>query len=77
MSSAVAPERLLTLTLHLSSDRPSSLIPFNIESPIIMRSFLLSVLEFLRDDCLDDVLDNGSDSDNDVFGFWLLSDDGK
>ena len=42
-----------------------------------MTSFLLSILEFLRDDCLDDVLDNGSDSDNDVFGFWLLSDDGK
>ena len=41
-----------------------------------MASFSLSVLEFLRDDCLDDVLDNGSDSDDDVFRFWLLFDGG-
>ena len=77
MSSVVVPELLLTLTLHVSSNRPSSSIPFNVKSPIIMRSFLLSILEFLRDDCLDDVLDNGSDSDDDVFWFWLLFDDGK
>ena len=32
-----------------------------------MTSFLLSILEFLRDDCLDDVLDNGSDSGDDAF----------
>ena len=38
--------------------------------------FLLSILEFLRDDCLDDVLDNDSDSDDDAFWFWLLFDDG-
>ena len=67
MSSVVVPELLLTLTLHVSSNRPSSSIPFNVKSPIIMRPFLLSILEFLRDDCLDDVLDNGSDSDDDVF----------
>ena len=76
MSSVVVPEWYLTLTLYLSSDRPSSLIPFNIESPIIMTYFLLSVLEFLRDDCLDEVLDNGSDSGDDAFWFWLLFDDG-
>ena len=58
---------ILTLTLYLSSDRPSSLIPFNIELPIIMTSFLLSILEFISDDCLDGVLDNDSDSDDDTF----------
>ena len=41
-----------------------------------MRSFLLSILEFLRDDCLDDVVDNGSDSGYDAFWFWLFFDDG-
>ena len=76
MSSVVAPEWFLTLTLNLSSDRPSSLIPFKIESPVIMTSFLLSILEFLRDDCLDDVVDNGSDSGYDAFWFWLFFDDG-
>ena len=33
-------------------------------------------MEFLRDDCLDDVLNNGFDSDDDAFWFWLLFDDG-
>ena len=64
MSSVIAPDLFLTLTLYLSSDIPSSLIPFKIESPIIMTSFLLSILEFLRYDCLDDALDNVSDSDD-------------
>ena len=41
-----------------------------------MTSFLLSILEFLRDDCLDDVLDNGPDSDDDEFWFSLLFVDG-
>ena len=41
-----------------------------------MTSFLLSILEFLKDDCLDDALDNGSDSGDDAFWFWLLFDDG-
>ena len=40
-----------------------------------MTSFLLSILEFLRYDCLDDALDNVSDSD-DAFWFWLSFDDG-
>ena len=42
-----------------------------------MTSFLLSILEFLSDDCLDDVLDNDSDSDDDAlidFGFCLTMD---
>ena len=64
----------LTLTLYLSSDRPSSLISFNIEWPNIMTSFLLTILEFLRGDCLDDVLDNVSD--HDAFWFCLLFDYG-
>ena len=33
----------------------------------MMTSFLLSVLEFLIDDCVDDVFDNGSDFDDDAF----------
>ena len=74
MSSVVVPECFLTLTLYLSSDRPS-LIPFNIESLIIMTSFLLSILEFLKDDCFDDILANDSDSNDDAFWCWLLFDD--
>ena len=66
MSSVVVPECFLTLTLYLSSDR-LSLIPFNIESLIIMTSFLLSILEFLKDDCFDDILANDSDSNDDAF----------
>ena len=41
-----------------------------------MTSFLLSILEFLRDDCFDQVLDNDSDFDDNAFWFWLLFDDG-
>ena len=75
MPSVVAPEWFLTLILYLSSDKPFSLILFSIESLIIMTSFLLSILELLRDEYLDDALDNDSDSDDDVFWFWLLFED--